>query len=97
MDIARKLVDAGAPSATLKGSKGSWKTICKTSDDPQGFAKSTKVLRVPGGRLFQTCTTQRNPSGDYSVSEALAFAADPAPEPTFQEKDAAGGSGQGKK
>jgi len=55
------------------GDPGVWVLACKASSKSQGWMKSTKFMRVPGGQLFLVTTQQRNLDGSYAVAEALAF------------------------
>jgi hypothetical protein len=47
--------------------------ICKASSESEGWMKSTKAMRVPGGCVVQVTTQQRNPDGSYAVAEALTY------------------------
>ena len=47
--------------------------LCKASSEKQGWMKSTKVCNVPGGCIVQVTTQQKNPTGSYTVAEALTY------------------------
>lgn len=47
--------------------------LCKASSEAEGWMKSTKAMRVPGGCVVQVTTQQRNDDGSYAVAEALSF------------------------
>ena len=51
-----------------------WKLLSKASSENEGWMKSTKAMKIPGGCLVQVTTQQRNPNGSYSVAEAVTYA-----------------------
>lgn len=51
-----------------KGDPGAWECVCKAHNNNAGIMKSTKVMAVPGGWLYQVTT-----EGPKGYAEALAF------------------------
>lgn len=50
------------------GEPGAWQCVSKTSSKKEGWMKSTKRMKVPGGYLYQVSTQQGE-----QVAEALCF------------------------
>ena len=63
-----KTATQNIPDLKLFGDGDTWKLICKASSKAEGWMKSTKAMRVPGGILVQVSTQQ----GDH-VAEAVCF------------------------
>lgn len=56
------------------GNGDAWRTICKASDQSQGWTKSTKAMSIANlGCLVHVTTQQQNPDGSYALGEALTF------------------------
>lgn len=67
-DIKSKVSDV-----KVFGDPGMWKLLCKASSEEQGWMKSTKVMDIPEGKLYQVSTQQRNPDGSWTLAEAITF------------------------
>ena len=68
--------DAKAKTSDIKvtGNPDVWELVCKASSKEQGWAKSTKEMKVPGGRVIQTTTEHRNRDGIVTAcSDACVF------------------------
>jgi len=57
----------------IVGNGDMFQLLCKASSEGEGWMKSTKACKVPGGCIVQVTTQQRNPDGSYAVAEALTF------------------------
>ena len=64
---------ANTSDVKVFGNPDAWELVCKASSESQGWMKSTKMMSLPSGVLWQVTTQQRNPDGSFSVAEALAF------------------------
>lgn len=73
MDISNRQ-EAIAAGVKLFGSS-EWQTICKASNQSEGWMKTTQAMHILGaGCLVKVTTQQLNPdSNSYSLSEALTF------------------------
>lgn len=70
---------ASTPDITVAGDPGAWVVVGKASSKSQGWMKSTKRMKVPGGWLYQATTEHRVAGAVSACAEALAFVPD-APE-----------------
>lgn len=69
----------------VSGNPDVWELVCKASSKAQGWMKSTKRMKVPGGWLYQV-TTEHRAGGVASgyvtaCAEALAFVPDAGMDP----------------
>ncbi len=76
---------ASTADIVTAGDPGAWVVVCKASSKAQGWMKSTKRLKVPGGWLYQV-TTEHRAGGVASgyvtaCAEALAFVPDAGMDP----------------
>jgi S-adenosylmethionine hydrolase len=55
------------------GDPDTFRLLCKSSSENEGWMKSTKYCNVRGGCVLQTETQQRNPDGSYILSQALVY------------------------
>ncbi len=56
------------------GDPNTFRLISKASSESEGWMKSTKALKIPGGGcVIQVTTQQRNPDGSYALAEAVTF------------------------
>jgi hypothetical protein len=68
----------------VTGNPDVWELVCKASSKSQGWMKSTKRMKVPGGWLVQATTEHRFFADGHSCqgavsgcAEALTFVPDP--------------------
>ena len=73
MDISNRQ-EAIAAGVKIFGSS-EWQTICKASNQAEGWMKTTQAMHILGaGSLVKVTTQQLNPdSNSYSLAEALTF------------------------
>lgn len=64
---------ASTPDIQVTGDPGKWELVCKASSAQQGWMKSTKRMRVPGGWLYQVTTEHRSNGAVTACAEALTF------------------------
>lgn len=60
-------------SEQIHGDPDTWECVSKASSASQGWMKSTKRMRVPGGYLYQVTTEHRRDGTVTACAEALAF------------------------
>lgn len=56
------------PDVEVFGNPDLWRLVCKASSKSQGWMKSTKIMKLPGGVVLRVSTQQ----GEH-VAEALCF------------------------
>lgn len=80
------------PDIQVHGDPGAWECISKASSLEQGWMKSTKRMKVPGGWLYQVTTEHRTAPREMSLdgvikkfpgsviccAEAITFVPDPS-------------------
>lgn len=64
---------ASTPDIVTAGDPGAWEVVGKASSKSQGWMKSTKRMRVPGGWLYQATTEHRADGRVVACAEALTF------------------------
>jgi hypothetical protein len=69
---------ASTPDIVTAGDPGAWVVVGKASSKAQGWMKSTKRMKVPGGWLYQATTEHRADGKVTACAEALAFVPDAA-------------------
>lgn len=65
--------EKNVPDVRKVGNGDLFQLLCKAFSEEEGWMKSTKAMRVPGGCVVQVTTQQRNPDGSYAVAEAVTF------------------------
>lgn len=55
------------------GDENTFKLLCKSCSEKEGFMKSTKVCNVEFGCIVQFSSQQRNPDGSYSLAESSTY------------------------
>ena len=64
---------ASASDIAVTGNPDAWELVCKASSASQGWMKSTKRMKVPGGWLYLVTTEHRYPGSLPACAETLAF------------------------
>lgn len=77
---------ATTPDLEVAGDPDAWELVCKASSAEQGWSKSTKRRRVPGGWLYQVSTEHRSGGAVVACAEALALVPDPGQPPSIEER-----------
>jgi hypothetical protein len=68
-----KSAKASTPDIQIHGDPDTWQCVSKASSSSQGWMKSTKRMRVPGGWLYQVTTEHRSNGVVTACAEAIAF------------------------
>ena len=74
-DLHNTETPAQAEGVQVTGDPNCWELLSKASHACEGWMKSTKRMRVPGGWLYQV-TTELRGHGMLACSDALTFVAE---------------------
>jgi hypothetical protein len=54
-----------------------WSLVCSaSSEDGDGWSRTTRRMEVAGGHVYQMQSEQINPDGSYSISQSSVFVPD---------------------
>lgn len=62
-----------AKDLSVVGNANAFQLISGVSSNCEGWARSTRAMEVQGGCIVHSSTQQRNPEGDYALSESMVY------------------------